>query len=191
MPLPQQVVEKLSREPIKTPGWSGGILIYAGALLGIVIALYIALAFVYAPILRARISSTQDQITALNKSISATDEQKLAVYYSQVTNLRSIIQKHVFFSPFLSWLETHTETGVSFGTLNYTTGNQVTFSGTALKQTDVNQQVAVFQSAPEVQTVSISNLSFSPIDNTWQFNVSLVMQPSIFGWPSSAAVPTQ
>src|ERR1039458_8369416 len=98
MPLPQQVVEKLSHEPIKTPGWSGGILFYAGALLAVVIAIYLGLSFVYGPILRTQISSTQSQIDALNKSISASDQQKLATYYSQISNLRSIMQNHVFFS---------------------------------------------------------------------------------------------
>lgn len=182
MPLPTQVVEKLSREPLKTPGWSGGILFYSGGLLAVVFVIYCGISFVYAPILRAQISGTEDQINKLNESISSADQSKLITYYSQIANLRSLVKNHSFFSPFLTWLETHTEGNVSYATLNFSTGNQVALTGSAKTQADLNQQIAIFQSAPEVKAVSISNVTLVPAVNLWQFSVSLVMQPSVFAW---------
>jgi hypothetical protein len=187
MPLPRQVVEKLSREPVKTPGWSGGVLIYSGALLAVVVALYIGLTFVYEPILRGQISDTESQIAALNKSISAADEEKLATYYSQISNLRSIMQKHILFSPFLTWLEAHTEANVYYSNLSFSSGYQVILMGVAKTEADVNQQLAILQAAPEVQAANVSNVLLSATDNTWQFGVSLLMKPAIFSWQQAGA----
>ncbi len=190
MPLPQQVVEKLSREPIKTPGWSGGVLFYSGVLLAVVVVIYAGLSFVYAPILNARIAGAESKISALSNTISASDEQQLATYYSQISNLRLLIQNHIVLSPFFAWLEGHTEANVSYANLNFSAGNQVALTATALTEADVNQQVAIFQAAPEVKMVNVSNLSFVATNNMWQFSVSLVMQPSMFTWQPQGGAAT-
>ncbi|MDE2019195.1 MAG: hypothetical protein KGJ13_02480 [Patescibacteria group bacterium] len=180
MPLPTQVVEKLAREPVKTPGWSGGILFYSGGLLVIVIALYLGLAAVYTPILNAQISGTQNQINQLNQSISSADQQKILAYYSELSNLKNLVNKHTAFANFLSWLESRTEANVSYTGFSFASGNQVTLNGTAKTTADLNQQMAIFQSDPEVKSVSLSNVIMPVAGGIPQFNLSLLMNPAIF-----------
>jgi uncharacterized membrane protein YvbJ len=87
MPLPQQVVEQLSRESSRTPGWSSGIILFSGTVFGVVLLVYLGLTFGYTPYLNAQISQANDQIKKLDQSVSADDQTKLATFYSQVTNL--------------------------------------------------------------------------------------------------------
>ena len=180
MPLPTQVVEKLAREPVKTPGWSGGILFYSGGLLAIVIALYLILVAVYTPILNAEISGAQNQINKLNQSISAEDQQKIIAYYSEIQNLKTLVDKHTAFAGFLGWLESRTQANVAYVTFSFASGNQVMLGGTARTEADLNQQMAIFQSDPEVKSVSLSNVTLPPTGGALQFNLSLLMNPAVF-----------
>src|ERR1035441_315975 len=112
MPLPQQVINQLSREPSETPGWSGGILLFSGALLLIILAVYFGMIFAYEPYLNGEISSVQSQIATLGQTISPGDQANLIAFYSQIANLQSLLHNHVIFSQFLSWLEQNTEAHV-------------------------------------------------------------------------------
>ena len=180
MPLPTQVVEKLSQEQVKTPGWSGGILMYAGALFLLVAGLYFGIKLVYEPILKSQVSAAEGQINKLGQTVSSADQAKIITYYSQISNLRNLIKNHTLFTPFLNWLESHTEANVSYNTFSYSSGGQIGLAGIAPSQSDIAEQIAIFQNDSEVKDVLLSAVNFAPATNEWQFNVSLVMQPKIF-----------
>lgn len=182
MPLPTQVVEQLSREPVKTPGWSSGLLFFSGGVAVVVFVLYLGLIFAYRPYLNSRIATIEEQIDILNQQVSADAQNQLISFYSQISNVRSLLGNHVFFSHFLSWLESHTQANVSFGNLNFSNGNQIILVGLTKTQADMDQQLAAFESAPDVKSARVSNISFVSTSNVWQFTISLVMQPSVFAW---------
>lgn len=187
MALPQQVVEQLSRGSQRTPGWSSGILLFSGSILFIVALVYAGLRFGYEPYLNAQISSLESQVQKAGQSVSPADEANLIRFYSQISNLQSLLKNHVFFSQFLTWLEQHTEANASYVSMAFTSGSQVTLAGSAKTSADVSQQVAAFEAAPEVGAVSLSNVAFSTAANEWLFNVVLTMKPSVFLWTSGAA----
>jgi len=192
MPLPQQVVEQLSRESSRTPGWSSGIILFSGTVFGVVLLVYLGLTFGYTPYLNAQISQANDQIKKLDQSVSADDQTKLATFYSQVTNLHLLTANHIFFSQFLSWLEDNTEANVYYTNLTFTSGNQISFSGVAKTQADLNQQMAIFESSGNVASISVSNLSLVAGSNAWTFSAILTLKPSLFLWQSNgttASVP--
>jgi hypothetical protein len=187
MALPQQVVEQLSRESEKTPGWSSGILFFSGGILMLVIVAYLGLTFGYQPYLNGGIEQARSQISSLNQSISSADQAKLLAYYSQIANLNTIVVGHVFFSQFLAWLEANTEANVYYGSLDFTSGRQATLATLAKTQADVNQQIAIFESSPDVSAVSVPNVAFSPSAGMWSFGATLTLKPSLFLWQSTSS----
>lgn len=178
MALPQQVIERLGREPPKTPGWSIGILLFSGGILCIALLTYFGLIWGYEPYLDSQIAQVNTQISTLAKSISADDQTKLVTFYSEIANLKSILANHVLFSHFLSWLEKNTEANIYYQHLTFSAGNQVVVSGIAKSEADVNQQMAIFEAAPEVKTVTLSGISLVGTTGDWQFNMSLVVDPA-------------
>jgi hypothetical protein len=189
MALPQQVVEQLNRGTSRTPGWSSGILLFSGSILFIIIFIYAGLKFGYEPYLNAQLSSLESQAKKMGQSISVSDEQSLVTFYSQISNLRSLINNHTFFSEFLIWLGQNTEANIYYTSMAFSSGNQITLAGVAKTSSDVTQQVAAFEAAPEVSSVVLSNVTFSPSTNGWIFNAVLTMQPSVFLWAPGMSTP--
>ncbi len=189
MALPQQVVEQLGQESRRTPGWSSGMLLFSGSVLFVIVLIAAGLRFGYEPYLNAQLSSLDSQIQKVGQSISASDQANLVTFYSQISNLQSLITNHVFFSQFLTWLEQHTEANVYYTNMVFASGNQIALVGIAQTSADVSEQIAVFEAAPEVTAVSLSNVTYSSSVNGWIFNVVLTMQTSVFGWvPGNAPV---
>lgn len=178
MPLPQQVIERLGKEPPKTPGWSSGLLLFSIGVFAISGLVYLGLAFGYGPYLDSQIATLNTQITALAKSISPDDQTRVTTFYSQVTNIKTALQNHVVVSRLLSWLEKNTETNVYYTNFSLSAGGQVMLSGVAKSEADVNQQIAIFEGAPEVEKAAVSSVLFVDSTGLWQFSAALTMDPA-------------
>ena len=181
MPLPQQVINQLGQEPAQTPGWSTGIIFFSGGVFVIILAIYFGLTLVYTPYLNNEANNLQNQIATASQSISPDGEANLVTLYSQVSNLQSTLQNRILFSKFLSWLEQNTEAKVYYTQFSFASasGDQVTVTGVAQNVADISQQIAIFQSSPEVNNVSVSNIGVGT-SGGWQFNAILIMNPSLF-----------
>jgi hypothetical protein len=190
MALPQQVVEQLSQGSRRTPGWSSGILLFSGSVLFIIVFIYAGLRFGYEPYLNTQLSSLESQAQKIGQSVSVADEASIVTFYSQINNLRSLIKNHVFFSQFLTWLERNTEANVYYTSMVLASSNQITLTGVAKTSADVSEQTAAFEAAPEVSTISLSNVAFSPFANGWTFGVVLTMRPSVFLWTPGVLSPS-
>jgi hypothetical protein len=180
MPLPQQVINQLGQEPPKTPGWSSGILFFTGALLVIVVGIYLGLVFIYEPHLNAELAAVQGQVSTLSQSISSGDQANLISFYSQTENLQSLLQNHVTFSVFLSWLEENTEANISYSQFSFSSGNEINLTGTGKTEADVAQQIAIFEASPVVQSVSVSSITATGASGLWDFSAVLLVNPAYF-----------
>lgn len=180
MALPQQVINQLSQEPTATPGWSSGVILFSGALLLVTVGTYFFMTLGYEPYLNSQISDTQNQIAQLAQKISPDDQANLITFYSQIANLQSLLGKHVLFSQFFAWLGQNTESNVYYSQFAFASGNQITLTGLAKSEADVNEQVAIFEASPEVQKTAVSNVQLSATTGLWQFAATLIINPSIF-----------
>ncbi len=179
MALPQKVVEQLGREPVNTPGWSTGLLMFTGGILVILLGIYFALLQVYGPYLTKQTAQLNDQLNALAKTISPDDQAKFIAFYSEIANLKTVLTNHVFASHLFTWLESNTEANVYYSSFSFSTGNKVILTVVAPTETDIAQQLAIFENAPAVKNVSFSTVSYVSSSNTWQFTVTLTMDPDI------------
>lgn len=182
MPLPEKVIEQLGREPESgTPGFAMGALLFSGGLLVLAILVYCGLAFGYEPYLQSQLTASQNQVNALNQSISAADQSQLIGFYSQIANLQTLLENHVLPLQLFTWLGQNTEANVYYQSFALSQGDQVTLTGVGATEADVNQQIAIFENSPEVSSVSVTNVS-APLllQSGWSFDVTLVMNPAIF-----------
>jgi len=179
MPLPDQVIEQLGREPPKTPGWSFGVIMFSGGVLFIVLLVYFGLIFGYEPYLSTQIDQQQVKINELNQSITANDQTTLINFYSQISNLKTLVRNHVVGSSLFSWLEKNTEANVYYQAFTMTPGNLISLSAVAPTQADVAQQIAIFETAPEVQKISLTSIAAAQTGG-YTFTLSLTLSPTIF-----------
>jgi Fimbrial assembly protein (PilN) len=180
MPLPQQVIDRLTREPPKTPGWSVGIILFSVTLVVIAFGVYFGITLAYEPYVESQISSVNNQVSSIAASVSSADQTNLIAFYSEIANVRSALTNHVYLSRFITWLEESTEANVYFTSLSFSSGNTVGLTGIAANESDVNQQLAIFEASPEISQATISNVSFLASNGKWQFTISLKMEPSLF-----------
>lgn len=171
MALPEQVVARLSREPVHTPGWSGQLLMFAGTIFFISFGVYLGLVFGYKPYLDSKISALDAQIQGFTREIPLSDQEQLASFYSQLSNLGGILQKHVVSSPLFDWLEKHTDANVYYTKFNFSPStNQLALTGTAKTTSDFIQQLQAFQGESAVERINVNSLTSSS-NGTWQFDL--------------------
>lgn len=179
MALPQKVIEQLGREPPKTPGWSGQLLIFSSTVLFISLFVYFGLVYGYEPYLNSSAKKLQDQIQSFSQQITAVEQAELANFYSQLANLKLLLANHVFSSQIFAWLEKNTQANTYYDKFDLNiTNNQLLLGGIGKTMEDVDQQLAVFESQPEVQGLSVSNISF--VNSVWRFGATLQFKSGYF-----------
>jgi hypothetical protein len=186
MALPQQVINQLAQEKDTTTGWSVELILFCAGLLVLTLLIYVGISFAYEPYLNSQYNTIQSQIATLGQSISSSDQAKLITFYSQISNLQSILAHHVISSQFLTWLEQNTDANVQYTQFALIAGDEVTLVGAAPNEADINEQIAVFEASPEVKGIAVSNVQLTAT-GLWQFTASLTMQPSLFLAPSATA----
>jgi len=180
MPLPQQVIEQLGREPESSHGWATGAILFSGGVLLFVAAMYLGMKWGYEPYVQGQYDQARNQVSSTTNAISIPDEQRIIGLYSQSANLRMALANHVYVSNLLGWLATSTEANVYYQNFDLSAGNRVSVKGIAKTEADVNQQIAVFENAPSVASVVVSNVSAVQNGAGFQFDVTLTMRPSVF-----------
>ncbi len=185
MPLPQQVIEQLGREPERAGGGFSGTLLFSIGILVVVAGMYFGMLFGYEPYLNNQISAVKSEVSKANASVTPDQQTQLVNFYSQISNLQTILAHHMYDSKFLAWLESNTEANVYYQGMDLASGYRVTLKGVAKTEADVNQQVAVFEGSSDVASVavaSVANASQNGISaaSGIDFTLSLVMKPSVF-----------
>jgi hypothetical protein len=180
MPLPQQVIEQLGREPETSQGWATGAVLFAGGVFLLVAVMYGGIKFAYEPYVNNQILQAKNKIANVDQSVSVNDEQQIVDFYSQIANLNTALTKHVYVSTFFGWLEKNTEANVYYQNLDLSSGDRVGIKGIAKTEADVNQQIAIFEASPQVTSVVISNVSTAQGGAGFEFDGTLIMDQSAF-----------
>jgi hypothetical protein len=191
MALPPSAIEQLSRDPLRTPGWSGRLLMFSVTLLFISIAGYAGLTFGYEPYLTNRIQEAKSEMDQLSRKASAEEQSKVLSFYSQLVNVKNLIDGHTYPTLLFKWIETATHPNVYFVKFDFNAKNRtVSLLGTAKNVRDVTEQIEIFEKRPEVAQVSFSNVSVLGTGG-WQFDASVVLKEGILSSASKNPVATE
>lgn len=187
MPLPEKVVEQLSREAPKTPGWAGQLLMFSATIFFLSIFVYTGMKFGYLPYLDSQLKKLDSEIQSFSRKIPAEEQVGLINFYSQLTNLNYLLKNHNSLSRFFEWLERNTEVNVYFSKLSLNaSSNQVSLTGVAKSIDDFTVQLRIFQKEPSIDRVNFSNLAVEPT-GSWRFDLTLFLKPDFLLVNNSAA----
>ena len=179
MPLPEKIISELSEDKPNVPGWSWRIFMFSFFVLIITIAFYVGLEYGFKSYLNSQINKLDSEAKQITQAVSIDDQNKLISFYSQLENIKKIFSNRKSIAPLFSWLEKNTLPSVSFNKFNFNSlNNQLNLGGLANKKEDATNQVLVFQSKPEVENITLNNLSFS--QDKWQFDLIITFKKSLF-----------
>ncbi|MCR4328082.1 MAG: hypothetical protein NUV53_01025 [Patescibacteria group bacterium] len=177
MPLPQKVIDRLSREPSGTPGWSSQLLMFSGTLFIISILVYGGIAIGFKPYFESKQRDLDKKIQVFTQQIPLAEQEKITSFYSQIVNIKSLLDNHVVITPFFKWFEEHTQQNVVYQSLSATIESEkITMSGVAKSIGDVEEQLAVFEKDEVIENVSFGNIAVND-KGGWSFQVSITFTP--------------
>jgi len=183
MPFPQPAVEQLSQRAPRSPAWFGQLMMFAGTLFFIAAALYIGITFGYKPYLNNRVEALNERIATFAQQVPADEQEKIAGFYSQLVNLRTLLGKHVAMTEFFSWLERSTLPTIQITKASVNMNNrQGTITGVSRSVQDIAAQLAVLQADPGVERVDFKQVT--NINTLWQFDMIVHFAPGFFNQPT-------
>lgn len=173
MALPPQALEQLSREPVRTPGWSGTLLMFSSTLLFVGIFAWVGLSYGYQPYLSKQLDGLDAELKTASKQINADTQSELISFYSQLTNLDTILDHHVYASAVFDLLEARVQPNIFFTKLdlNTETGKMI-LGGSAKSVKDVTEQVKLLEDDPKIASVALGNVAVQS-NGSWQFDMTV------------------
>jgi uncharacterized protein YpmB len=184
MALPQQVIDNLSNEKQETPKSFSGLITFSIGIFILLVVIYLGIIFGYDPYLNSQLSQTNTQMNNLVKSIPGDQQASLLKFYSGLSNVQVLLKNHTAFSPFFTWLEKNTESNVYYTNLSISSQQKISLTVNAKSQSDMEQQIAIFEKSPDISNFSISSINSSQQSGNsvlWQqASVSFSMATSTF-----------
>lgn len=89
-------------------GFPWKILVFSAIVFGFTLFIYFGLQFGYMSFLDSRGKNLDQKINDLARVVSQEDQQQFIAFYSQLVNLKDVLQKHTLLSPSLVLLERYT-----------------------------------------------------------------------------------
>lgn len=178
MPLPEKIIDELSKSKPITPGWSWRIFMFSIFVFIIVFSFYIGLNFGFKNYLNSKISKLDNELKQLMQSISEGDQNKIILFYSQAANISDILKDKKNTIQVFQWLEKNTLEDISLNKFNFNNlSNQLSLGGFSNSRDSILNQVLVFQNLPEVDNVVLNNLNLN--QNIWQFDLIILFKESV------------
>ncbi|MFH0890917.1 MAG: PilN domain-containing protein [Candidatus Liptonbacteria bacterium] len=178
MALPPQAIERLTQETSHEIGWSGRMLMFTSVVLFMALATWLGLGLGYNKVLTERIADNKEKLIVADKADEAA-QAKILTMYSQIVNVRKLIQNHSYGTNLLAYLERNTHPGVYFTNLSYVASNrQMILVGMAHSAKEIAQQISIFEKDENTASVKVSNLT-NRGGNAWHFEVNVTVDQSL------------
>lgn len=94
------------------------LLLFSFVILALAIASYFGMVFGYQPYLESKIEGTNAQIKELEKSIDSEQQKNLINIYSQLSNIKALLNSHIITSTLFDEIEKNTYPQVYYTSLN-------------------------------------------------------------------------
>jgi hypothetical protein len=141
--------------------------------------LYLGLAFGYKPFLQNSVDELKKKTSTLGLQLSSSQQEEVFKLYSQINNLPKLLSEHVVVSPFLNFLESHTLKRVVYKTIDLSIEDRrLLIDGVAASYDDLAAQLKIYESAPEVERVTLENASRQ--GSIVAFKATVTLSPQIF-----------
>lgn len=133
------------------------IFIFSLILFGAVLGSYFGLVAGYGPYLNSRIAQVDADIEALTQSVSVEEQSALLRFYSQIVNLKTLLDNHISLAKFFPFLEKYTNQRVSYDVVFLNTQNkELILEGVAESYATLSEQLQALHQALEVSNYTLS-----------------------------------
>ncbi|NCN53159.1 hypothetical protein GW950_01705 [Candidatus Wolfebacteria bacterium] len=159
-------------------GWPWRLLSASFLLFLVSILTYFGLIVGYLPYLEKQIQEIDIEIGSLASSISKEDQQKFISFYSQLNNIKSLLDVHVLTSNVFPKLESVTNSQVYFtGATLKTDNHSLELSGVAEDYGVLGEQLEAFNQSPEISRYILTQSQIE--DEIVRFHVTLVLDQEL------------
>ncbi|MFA6365320.1 MAG: hypothetical protein WCW78_02880 [Candidatus Paceibacterota bacterium] len=154
------------------------LMIFSGVLFAFSIFIFFGIRFGYTGYLDNQSTQIDQQLETLAKKINETDQEKFIGFYSQIVNLRMVLEKHLYISNVFKILEKYTIQPVVFKDASFdTVSNAIQVNGSTDSFNSLAQQMAILGKAPEITRVSLDTISLQ-LSGGVNFLIKLQVQPA-------------
>jgi hypothetical protein len=189
MALPNKVVEQLGRAPVRTPGWSGRVLMFSGTFLIISVTTFLGIRFGLQPYTTSQVKNLDTRVAEFARQVPVEQQLEIAALYSQVINLRSILNNQVSQIDLFEWLQKNTNVNVQLSSINFNKKTRtLDIGGTAKTLDNLGEQINIFLAQKNfVNSAVLSSINPPESKNgPWDFQLSIVLNSQFY---SRAADP--
>ncbi|MBS3903267.1 MAG: hypothetical protein KGZ30_02715 [Anaplasmataceae bacterium] len=183
MALPSKVVEQLGRAPVRTPGWSGRVLMFSATFLIISLATFIGIRYGVRPFTQSRIGAVNQRIEEFGRKIPLDQQLEIASLYSQLVNLKTLLDQQTSQVDFLRWLERNTNTNVQINELTVDAKKKtLQLSGSARTLANLAEQLNLYRSSVGfIDRVELGGVNPPATgDGPWGFQISLTLNRDFY-----------
>ncbi|MBI5153407.1 MAG: hypothetical protein HZA36_03035 [Parcubacteria group bacterium] len=139
---------------------------------------YMAMQYWYLPNITDDTTSILSETRKLSDEIPKDKRDQVLATYSQVLNIKKLLGSHVYSSKLLTWLEKNTHVGVFIDTTTISIlRNTIDILGKAQDKDGIAEQVAVFESLPEVKSVKLSDVQLQTAPAG--FHIIITLKPGL------------
>jgi hypothetical protein len=126
------------------------------------IIVYVVLLFGYKPYVESQINKTENELNSLAAQISPSEQSNFVEFYSQISNLRGMLTKHVLSSKLLPLIEGSTHQKVVYTATSLNVPDRtLKIQGNASSYEVLAAQLALYENSPWVEKVVLDDSSAS------------------------------
>ncbi len=177
-PLSSSVYEQLAKEKPAT-GWPWKMFLFSLFIVVLVALAYFGMQYGYQPYLRSKIAQVDTDLNSLTSQIPQEDQDSFVSFYSQLTNLQTLLKKHVVASDIFSIIERNTESRVYFTSLDLSVGERrINLEGIASSYEVLATQLAGLSKVPQIQKYLLTESQ--SVDGKVRFRLNIFINPGVF-----------
>ncbi len=164
---------------LRSTGLPWRLLVFAGFLFGFAVFVFLGLKIGYGTYLEARSGAVEEEIAALASRVGTSEQNRLVSFYSQLVNVEDVLRRHSFSYNVFPFLEGATMPSVYFVAAHFSyEGFKLELEGRAPSIQDTVDQLAAFDRAPQVASVTLQNVGFQ--GGEVAFGVTITMKKDFF-----------
>ena len=165
MPYTQSVLQtELSKQREAAAGWPWRLMTLSFIILLAVVAVYVGMRFGFEEIYLKRALSQEETVFSTTfKSVSPEEQKSVFNFYSQLSNIDTLLKKQGKASPYLSLIEQHTLKTVIYSGMDLRFSDRsavIVLNGKASAYTSVVQQLELYKQVPSITEVKLLGSRF-------------------------------
>lgn len=160
-------------------GWPSRFFTFSFTIFGLVFLTYAGLNFGYKTFLKSQINDVRSELEALESQVTSEQKENLATLYSQVANIRELVEDHSLTSKFMDSLESMTSQNVSYIDFDIDTENrEVSITGVAASYDDLVSQLVLYEQSPDIESLTLEKAALD--GSIVSFSLEMVVSEESF-----------